>query len=49
MRKKLLKMIETIIVKSVTETSESTTEETTINFPFSFNDEGAEDIVSAFN
>tara|TARA_Y100000385_G_C12653431_1_gene450520 strand:+ start:223 stop:354 length:132 start_codon:yes stop_codon:yes gene_type:complete len=43
-----MKVIETIIVKSTAETSESTTEETT-NFPFSFTDEGAEDIVSAFN
>jgi hypothetical protein len=48
MRKKLMKMIETFIVKSKTESSQST-EETTINFPFSFNDDGAEDIVSAFN
>lgn len=49
MRKKLMKIIETIIVKSVTKEAESTTEESTIGFPFSFNEEGAEDLVSAFN
>ena len=49
MRKKLMKIIGTIIVKSVTKETESTTEESTISFPFSFNGEDAEDIVSAFN